>query len=568
VNRLGNLLRLPGRIPTVLRTVARLRARQAWAQLAHLFSGVEKPAQLDAHEIGLAVTEATTAFLGPPAHVGVHVTPRGGLELELLALGLLLERSEIDWQTDRHGPLFAYHLHEQAWLRHPKLKATDRATVVEDWMENHVEGVGWDPHPISLRLLSWGKALLTEGLLPKNAALRGRMCRSMADQAETLARGLEIRLQANHLLSNRIGVVWAGLLFTGAHADRWLGGCDALLAEFEAQVHRDGVHEERSPMYHSLILENGLDLLNLSRVSPRTPPGFADNLAATLRRMLDALALFTGPDGRITLLADSGWGVAAEPDALFDYACALGVIEAAPDPSELRFDDSGYVRLASDRFDVVVSIGAPSPAHQPGHAHCDALAFELFVRGQRLVADTGVFENRPGDPRTLARATTSHATLAFDGREQSEIWSAHRVGGRAKIGISDAGPDFLVLEVTGWTRGAPKHARQIFCELDHVVVKDVVRAGGHTVESRLPFAPEWTVELKGDRARCRHESARVVVEIELDGDLAWTVERAPFYPSFHREVERDVLVGRGVTPCESEIVFRSGGAVKRRRGTR
>jgi len=321
-------------------------------------------------------------------------------------------------------------------------------------------------------------------------------------------------------------------------------------------------------MYHSLILENGLDLLNLARVSPRTPPGFADKLAATLRRMLDALALFTGPDGRITLFADSGWDLAAEPEVLFDYACALGVVEAVPDASDLRFNDSGYVRLASDRFEAFVSIGAPSPRHQPGHAHCDALAFELFVRGHRLVSDTGVFEYQDGDRRTLARATTSHATLAFDGREQSEIWSAHRVGGRAKIGIGDAGPDFLVLEVTGWARGAPKHARQIFCEPDHFVVNDVVRAGGHAVESRLPFAPEWNVELKGDRARCRHERARVAVEIELGGDLAWTVERAPFYASFHREVERDVLVGRGVTPCESEIIFRSGGAATRRRGAR
>ena len=86
----------------------------------------------------------------------------------------------------------------------------------------------------------------------------------------------------------------------------------ALLAEFAAQIHPDGGHEERSPMYHSLILENGLDLQNLAQVAPRTPAGFCDRLGAILRKMVDALALYTGPDGRILLFADSAWGVAAE----------------------------------------------------------------------------------------------------------------------------------------------------------------------------------------------------------------------------------------------------------------
>ena len=51
---------------------------------------------------------------------------------------------------------------------------------------------------------------------------------SLAGQIETLDRNLEYRLQANHLLSNLIAMVFGGLLMAGPRADRWLArirGC-------------------------------------------------------------------------------------------------------------------------------------------------------------------------------------------------------------------------------------------------------------------------------------------------------------------------------------------------------
>ncbi|MEM9173924.1 MAG: heparinase II/III family protein [Myxococcota bacterium] len=558
MSRVATLLGLVGRAPTVLRTVAALRPAQARAQLAHLWTGVRAPVRLDGADTTLAVAAPATPFLPPAPHVGVEAGPEGRLALELLALDLALSPGEIDWTTDRHGPLFAYHLHEQAWLRHASVSPGGRQAVIEDWLANHPSGIGWDPHPISLRLLSWGKLLLTEGALPADEALRARLRRSMADQAETLALGLEVRLQANHLLSNRIGVVFAGLLFEGACADRWRAESDALLAEFASQIHRDGGHEERSPMYHALILENGLDLLNLARATPRAPAGFVTALEGVLRRMVEALALYTGPDGRILLFADAAWDVAAEPASLFDYAMRLGVVDAVPSTADgvLRFGESAYHRIEQGPFVLVASTGGPAPRHQPGHAHCDALAFELFVEGRRLVSDTGVFEYRPGPRRDRARATTSHATLAFDGVEQSEVWSAHRVGGRAQVEQGALAADGFVLAVRGWSRGAPRHERAVHVSPDHVSLRDRVADAGHAVESRLPIAPEWSVEVSGDRARCRHEAGDLEVEIRMDGPLVWTVERAAFYPGFHREVERDVLVGRGHTALTSTIGFR------------
>ena len=55
MSRLGTLLGLVGKAPTVLRTLAHLRPVQARAQLAHLLTGVQAPLRLDASNRSLAV---------------------------------------------------------------------------------------------------------------------------------------------------------------------------------------------------------------------------------------------------------------------------------------------------------------------------------------------------------------------------------------------------------------------------------------------------------------------------------------------------------------------------------
>ncbi len=562
MSRVGAILHLIPKWPTVLRTLLHVRPDQARAQVAHMIKGNQAPVRLGRGAPNLAVERPETAFLAPSPHVVAVPSDGGAVQITLLGRSLEIVECAFDWTQPVHGPLWAYHLHEHAWLRHPDVPPATRAALVRDWIERHPQGVGWDPHPISLRLLSWGKLLLTEGALDDasdasgQVALRREMIASMADQAETLSRGLETRLQANHVVSNLLGVVWAGLLFEGDDADRWLGLSSRFVRELDAQVGGDGTHEERSPMYHSLVLENLLDLVNLARVSPRTPEGLEETLERFAERMLSALALYTMPDGRIALFADSAWDVAAEPATLFDYGMRLGVITREPDPADLHFDGGGYARLGAGPFDLIASIAGPSPAHQPGHAHCDVLAFELAVNGRRVITDTGVFEYVPGSRRDLARATRSHATLSFDGREQSEVWAAHRVGGRARIGVGDDAEDFFTLEVRGWHRSSPSHVRTVVVGAEETTIVDQVQAAGHRVESRWPLAPEWDVTLTEEGAVLRDRTDGRSLRFELADALDWTVERAPFYPRFHEEVERNVLVGRGHTPLEAR--FRIG----------
>jgi len=561
----SRLLSLVGRLPTVLRTLSALRPAQAKAQIHHMFFGLPEPYRGAGGGPTLAVDRAQAVFLGAAPYIAASETGNG-LRIELLRREIVFPPtlSDFDWTAAPHGPLVAYHLHEQAYLRHANVSPQRRAEIILDWIDRHETGVGWDPHPISLRLLSWGKLLLTPGALPEDATLRAKMMGSMRDQAESLSRGLEVRLQANHLLSNLLGVVWAGLLLDGTDAAGWRERSAMLIQEFAAQVHPDGGHEERSPMYHSLLLENVLDLLNLARASEHADAALVTCLEGVARRMGEALRVYTGPDGRICLFADSAWGVCAEPESLSRYAEALGLVvaEGASEEGALTvLPDSGYARLACEGFDALVSTHGPSPAHQPGHAHCDVLGFELFVDGDRVVTDTGVFEYQVGPNRLAARSTESHATLQFNGREQSEIWSAHRVGGRAATAIPRTLESGAVeFSVIGWG-GAPEHRRRIQIREQGFEIEDRVSQAGHDVVSRFPFAPEMQVEgtATGERVSgsliLRSEQSGTQVRIVLPDALEWQLESGVFFPTFHESVPRLVLVGRGRTPLEASLRF-------------
>jgi uncharacterized heparinase superfamily protein len=499
----------------------------------------------------LAVTAPQTAFLEPPG----HVKSLGGMRIELL--GEVFDLAEgIEWETKEQGPLFAYHLHQHEYLRLPEFTPAERATVLLDWIHNNPAGIGWDPHPISLRLICWGKMLLTPGVLDADESLRREMLRSMSNQLETLTHGLEFRLQANHLLSNLISVVFGGLLLDGSSSLARRGRADALLRELDVQIRPDGGHEERSPMYHSLLLENLLDLLNLCLAEPaRAPAGLTDGLREAVSRMLSALELWTHVDGRIALFADSAFELSAEPDRLREYSDRLGVSSSVNFLSAI-LPQTGYLRLRAGAFDLIASVAGPAPAHQPGHAHCDALAFELSVAGKRLVTDTGVFEYQPGPRRHRARTTASHSTLQFDGEEQAEIWAAHRVGGRPMVELTawdESGSAEAICR--GWSPHAPLHRRFFSVENDGVTIVDRVEGPCREVRFCLPIEPEWQVELSEGCARVMRESEQAescAVEIELANVFEWTLERQPYYPTFGCEVDRFVLVGVG-SRCDEAV---------------
>jgi len=542
-------------LPRLVRTLRHLRPGQALCQLRHVLRpGVAQKSAAGPLEWG---GETATVYFAPaPRHAFGD-----GHRVELLSREVVFGKS-VDWDHETEGPLWAFHLHQFDWLRSAAASPGRRVELMLDWILRHRRGVGWSPHPTSLRILSWGKLLLEEGALEASPGQRERIVASLADQAETLAANLETRLQANHLLSNLLGVVFAGMLLRGPAADRWLGLSARFRRELALQIGADGSHQERSPMYHALLLENLLDLLSLCRAAhERAPAGLEEDLAERAAAMRGALEVWMHPDGEIALFGDSAFGIAQPPAQLFAYADALGVSARKPaTPGWLS--DAGFVRLEAGDFSLLASLSGPQPAHQPGHAHSDALAFELCIGAQRIVTDTGVAEYLPGPLRDLSRATRAHATLEVAGHDQCETWAAHRIGGRPRVDVEGIGvPAAAVATCAGWSTPGSVHRRRFDVSEGAVEIHDELLGQASSVLISLPLAPGLQPELRstdsGPEARIPLPGGRAL-RIALPASARWRVETEKYFPEFGSVVSRAVLRGqddafeRGCTRFEVE----------------
>lgn len=154
------------------------------------------------------------------------------------------------------------------------------------------QGNGWEPYPTSLRIVNWLKWLLAG-----HAPVPG-MLDSLAVQVRWLRRRLEHHLLGNHLWANAKALVFAGACFTGDEAQAWqCTGLQLLERELREQVLADGGHCERSPMYHAILTEDMLDLLQLAQQTQRFPARQVESWRQAAQRMLAWAAAMAHPDG-------------------------------------------------------------------------------------------------------------------------------------------------------------------------------------------------------------------------------------------------------------------------------
>lgn len=524
-----------------LRTLWHTRPAQLFAQLEHALRRKRHVAAAAATAPSWALRAWPVAPLAPPAHTSWNGEGRIGLigsEVEFESV------EAIDWEHAETGPLFAYQLHFFEWARAERATPSARLAAIAHWIAKCEGGVGWDSHPISVRTLAWLALRFADGAGEAiDDATDFAMRVSLDRQIETLADNLETRLQANHLLENRLAVVAGGLALDGPRSERWREQVEPLLEDLAEQFGEDGAHYERSPMYHSVLLAHILDVVAIAKaVGARAPANLVESLAATAARGLSALAVVTHPDGDIALLGDSVCGIAPRPEELRRYARSLGIVPALlPERDLLR--SVGQGRLRAGDLTLIASFGGPSPPYQPGHAHCDALSFELSVGDERVITDTGVFEYVPGERRTLSRSTGAHATIRIGGREQAEMWSGHRVGGRPTVElVSRVAGRVIEARCTGWSTPRTVHRRRFEVEGDTLRIEDRIEGDVAPVRATLPIATGLEVKLGEARLRIALASGDFL-SVELPEGFDWRLVRAPYFPEFGREEERAVLIG-------------------------
>lgn len=420
-----------------------------------------------------------------------------------------------DWNRADWPKLWLYNLHYFDCLRQhgPSVPLSAQLGLVKRWIAENppCRGNGWEPYPISLRVVNWIKWLTAGEPLPQEDA--EVVSSSICQQMRALRRSLEYHLLANHLLANAKALVFAGTCFEGPEACEWLRkGMAIYRKELAEQILGDGVHFERSAMYHSIILEDVLDCFNLTGDAL-----FRD----AAEKMLAGLSMLTGPDGRIAKFNDAAEGIALAPEALREYARALDVAADSGTGGGTRSAFakamSGFLRMTAGDWTLLAKCGEIGPSYQPGHAHADTWTFELWRGERKLIGDTGCSTYVPGAVRSYERGTAAHNTVVIDGENSSEVWASHRVGRRFD---------------------AKRHERRFELSADGLCGRDELRGKGvHAVEVRFHLPPG--VE-------------REEVKIGCPGELEW--ERCEFAEGFNLRREGWCAVFRQRTdfPCAIE----------------
>ena len=455
-----------------------------------------------------------------------------------------------DWNNSTWKKLWLYNLHYFDCLRQEGEGTEDAGAAIglmRRWIcENHIgRGNGWEPYPISLRVVNWIKFLIklrASGHLPSSTEL-AEIETSLAIQVRWLRKRLEYHLLANHLLANAKALVFAGWYFGGkgygvesdGEASGWLSkGMDIYRRELPEQVLDDGIHFELSAMYHAIILEDILDCYN------STGSNLFRDYAS---RMLAGLELLTGPDGRLVMFNDAAEGIALPPKVLREYAKALNIAPSLHDGSKV----SGYVKLKAGDWTLLAKCGDIGPDYQPGHAHADSLSFELWKGERKVVSDTGTDRYVVDEERKRQRETAAHNAVIIDGKDSSEVWAGHRVARRARSKIVAVSENELVAECRDCNGNVIRRRLLLTPEglsgTDDVLsFGEVGKRADHVVDVCFHFNPE----IEGCSLSCS----------EPEAGVEETEEQCLLAKSFGRTVEGRCSVIRAITACPIRLCWR------------
>lgn len=464
-----------------------------------------------------------------------------------------------DWNDPGARKLWLYNLHYMGWIF--ELPAAERETWILRWIRQNppAAGTGWEPYPLSLRIFNWCKHYTLGRSIPRED-VRGLL----ELQSGHLLANLEFHLDANHLLENLLALAYAGFHLdpsspASARALRRIGRL--LEEELEAQFLADGGHYELSPMYHAILLERLLDLLNVWPAEDDPFPRLREKVRRFALKGLDWLdAMSVG--GRFALFNDACYDPAPEAGRLLEFGSLLLGWRPSVKVPLRSLEDSGYHRAEVGPFTLIFDAGPLGPDHQMGHAQGDMLSFCLWMSGAPVIVHPGNYEYVAGEMRDYCRSTAAHNTFSPAGAEQAEWWGSHRVGRRGRIlgaeaRVEPSGDIRLEGSHDGYSRlpGRPVHTRKMHLAGSGLVVQDALSADpGLPAAARFHFHPDCRVEADGDGILVRAATGA----LRLQANAPLRVEDGWYCPEFGLRLRNKVVAAAGGAGCKVSLAIVDG----------
>lgn len=480
---------------------------------------------------------------------------------------ILHERHVIDlakWEAPGASHLWNYNLHYLEFLI--PLAAAGRdgqadlyfvkwCEYVEAWIDHPVKD-SFEPYTISMRIPN---LLICMNLLQtrlNGTELERKLTGSIYQQYRYLLKTQEKALLANHYFENLKTILICSLLFgeRGTYRKYYCKFCGQL----KEQVLSDGLHYERSIMYHKIILEDVLRVY--MALGDRAEAG---GLLPAIGHMAEALASVTRGFQRMPLFNDAGDNVAKDTESLLRAAQEMTGCSVAG--NQTAFGESGYYKLYAGGYALLFDCGQIGPSYMGGHAHCDCLGFELCRGQEALFVNSGTYQYQ-GKLRQFFRSTRAHNTVMIDEREQSELWGEHRVARRISGLKHKMGKDM----VSGSFRSfyGDRFMRSIRLTGDFFEITDCIAANDkqrHCARQFFHIDPQYRYVDGGDGRGCVRDVG-IIPKKEPDKKLA--VIRIPtgsrgvihregdiclFAQDFGRIEKKEVLEIR--TPFEQSVTI-------------
>ncbi len=453
-----------------------------------------------------------------------------------------------DWTRDLNRQFYLVNLGMAYHYTGREAYALGFVDLVRDWIdENGPESPAWScPFEVAARLNAWIWSLYL---------FRGASCLSDEDlavftdglrrQARYLASNLEYHIPTNHLLLEAKTLTLCGMLFPEwDEAASWFKkGMSVLSAETARQVCPDGVHGERSILYHKIITSEISELIWLLRLGGHRIPGA---LLTSYKRMLEFELNITRSDGSFPLFSDS----AASDGYLRFSALAIGAVvfgrqdfargnpsltestiwllgekaieeyrsmaEGSASLSSMGFPDGGYFIMRGGRQGkegfLAIDCGPFGLPLVPDHGHADALSFDLTFGSRPLVIDSGVYSYNLGQEwRAYFRGTKAHNTLIVDGQDQSIMDGVRHVYRSARTQVHDWLPgrhfDWFDGSHDGYCRSSIsiEHRRQVLSvKGDYWIIADwALGQGNHSYDVLFHLPPGSSPEIEKGAIRTR-----------------------------------------------------------------
>ena len=148
-------------------------------------------------------------------------------------------------------------------------------------------------------------------------------------------------------------------------------------------------------MYNALILEDLLDIYNIINVFGKKVLNFDKTIKSfikiKIKKMLLWQTFMCHQDGKVSFFNDSCFNVSSDISDLLNYAKKLKVsIKIKKNLNSVYFKDSGYISTRGRYLNLIADVANLGPDYLPAHGHADTLSFEVSIKRQRFIVNSGI----------------------------------------------------------------------------------------------------------------------------------------------------------------------------------